>query len=206
MPWEKSSGLLTSTTTFSWKAAAPADWITPSVASPLVQRKTSSLSPAASANVPCDALTPFLLAHLPAFGLSGVREPIVTWWPICTNFVPMASPTMPVPRTPIFIIPHYLRKRNRQAGLSADSSHACRPDARRLLMAARKLRRDCGSPLGRHCLDNSPRRIVRPPITCLSSVPRHTRARNVIQRHAQLRRRRLRRRHAAESSARAGAL
>src|SRR6187455_1381144 len=109
MPREKSSGLQTSTTTLSWNAAAPTDWITPSVASPLVQRKISSLSPVASVKVPCDALTPFFLAHLPAFWLFGVREPIVTWWPNCTSFVPMASPTIPVPRTPIFIIPPSFR-------------------------------------------------------------------------------------------------
>ena len=31
------------------------------------------------------------------------RAPILTRWPSCTNLVAMATPTMPVPKTPMFM-------------------------------------------------------------------------------------------------------
>ena len=102
MPLEKSSGLLTSTTTLP-ATVALTERTTSSAISPLRQTKTISPKPAASVNVPCDAFAPPALTHLAALSLFAVREPIFTWWPSCASFVPSASPTIPVPRIPIFM-------------------------------------------------------------------------------------------------------
>src|SRR5215831_19348018 len=59
---------------------------------------------AASANVPHCAVPPTERSHACPASLVAVREPIMMWCPILTSVVAMALPTMPVPRTAMFIV------------------------------------------------------------------------------------------------------
>src|SRR4029453_1820052 len=58
---------------------------------------------ARSSNVAVWARSPNEDAHFCALSFLALREPIVTSCPFWTSFVPSALPTMPVPRTAIFI-------------------------------------------------------------------------------------------------------
>jgi hypothetical protein len=121
-PPENSSGLLTSTSTFPARAVAFSDLETSRKTEPLRQTNTISPNAAASANVPCEAFGPVACTHLAALSLLAVRDPIFTWCPSCANFLPSVSPTMPVPKIPIFIASflgrHYRRKRAWQLMIS----------------------------------------------------------------------------------------
>src|SRR5258708_2790832 len=103
IPCEKSSGLLTSTSTLPASAGALIVFTTSRKTSPFRQIKTISPNAAASLNVPCDAFDPVAATHFAALSLFAVREPIFTACPSFMNFVPSASPTIPVPSIPIFI-------------------------------------------------------------------------------------------------------
>jgi len=99
---------------------APAACSAPSDTPPDVQLNKSSPNAAASAKVPSDARAPVLLTHATDFSLPALREPMRTSWPTWTSFVAIALPTMPVPKTPIFIVdlPARSLARNRaRAGL-----------------------------------------------------------------------------------------
>src|SRR5205807_3973318 len=78
IPREKSSGLLTSTSTLPARAGASSVLATSKKTAPLRQIKIISPNAAASPNVPCDAFAPVALAQLAALSLSAVREPIFT--------------------------------------------------------------------------------------------------------------------------------
>jgi hypothetical protein len=68
-----------------------------------VAEKTIPPKDAASAKVPTEALGPAPAAHFRAFSLPASRAPILTSWPASIARVAIADPTMPVPRTPIFM-------------------------------------------------------------------------------------------------------
>src|SRR2546425_6249201 len=103
MPLEKSSGLATSMRIFPFMFSAPASFRASNDAMPWVQLKRISPNLAASAKVPCEALGPLAFTQAAAFSFVLERDPIMTSWPIWTSFVPMACPTIPVPRTPSFM-------------------------------------------------------------------------------------------------------
>lgn len=102
-PFANTSGFATSTSTLPRRCARPADSSTSRDTVPGVQLNRSSPNSAASANVPVEARAPAAAAHALAFSLPALREPILTSCPIETSLVPMASPTLPVPKTPTFI-------------------------------------------------------------------------------------------------------
>ena len=68
-----------------------------------MQLKISSPKAAASANVPCEAFAPLFFTQAAAFSLLAEREPIFTSCPSATSLLPIVSPTIPVPRTAIFM-------------------------------------------------------------------------------------------------------
>jgi hypothetical protein len=72
--------------------------------SPAVQLNTSTPRVAASANEPSLAFAPAACAQSRAFTLPASREPIFTSWPRATSRLAIALPTMPVPKTPTFIV------------------------------------------------------------------------------------------------------
>src|SRR6478752_3827893 len=101
-PLLKSSGLAMSSSTLPSRLSAPA-WARASrVATPEVALTTSSAEAAASANVAA-VRWPGPAAQSVALGLAASREPMVTSWPSSASLVATAWPTMPVPRTAIFM-------------------------------------------------------------------------------------------------------
>src|SRR3954468_4209700 len=106
IPLEKSSALETSTSSLPLMLSSPACSRAARDTIPPVQLKSTSPKAAASANVPWLARSPASApaAQAVASSLSAVRLPMRTAWPTSTSFEAMALPTMPVPRTPIFML------------------------------------------------------------------------------------------------------
>lgn len=102
-PAEKSSGLDTSTRTLPARFAAPASLNAASETMPGVALTTSSAMAAACAKEPELAPGPACAAHSVPLGLPASREPIMTSWPTATNLSARVCPTIPVPRTAIFM-------------------------------------------------------------------------------------------------------
>src|SRR5215472_5964118 len=111
--------LPTSIRTFPASRFSPAARRASSELAPWVQLKSTSPKPAASAKFPVCARAPARFAQPTAFGFLASREPIITSCPSATSFEAIASPTIPVPSTPIFIVrsgsrrsrPQWLRPR-----------------------------------------------------------------------------------------------
>src|SRR5262249_35005660 len=106
-PPDESNGLATSMRTLPSRLLSPAILRASIETTPDVQLKMTSPNAAASAKVPSEAPGPADLAHAAAFSLSRVLDPIMTSCPCSASLPPIAWPTIPVPKTPIFI-PTYL--------------------------------------------------------------------------------------------------
>src|SRR5258706_9151679 len=104
-PPDMSRGFVVSMTTFPRNASTPARRRASSAATPRVARTTTSPKAAASEKFPSEARGPCDFAQALAFAFPERREPIFTSWPRVTNPCPIAFPTSPVPRMPIFMAP-----------------------------------------------------------------------------------------------------
>jgi hypothetical protein len=115
MPPETSSGFAMSIRTLPSRFSSPAALRASSEPAPFVAFTTSLPAAAASANVPSPIRSfpcfhavngsfPIESGSVQARSASTFRVPIVTSWPSSASRAPITRPTVPVPRTPIFMV------------------------------------------------------------------------------------------------------